>query len=238
MRVRSAALVAAAAILIGAAPLAQAQVPAQTPGAQTPPDTQTAPAAPTPGAQAPAPQPGPAIAGQAPAPGVPAAPPVVGVPTTPATATLARTFSAPVGLLFNTVRAEKVADFEKVIAYLQHALETSDDPMVQAQARGWRMYKATEPGPNGTVLYVFEMDPTVPGAEYGLGPILAAAYPNAAELQEIWRLYTTSVTSGGSLLNLKPLMPPLPEPPGTPASTSPTPNKMLPPDANPNQPGR
>jgi hypothetical protein len=219
MRVRSAALVVAAAILIGFAPLAQAQVPSQTPDAQTP-----------------ASQPGPATPGQAPAAGAPAPPPVVGVPTTPAAATQARTFTAPVGLLFNTVRPEKVVDFEKVIAYLQHALETSDDPMVQAQARGWRMYKATEPGPNGTVLYVFAMDPTVPGAEYGLGRILAAAYPNAAELQEIWRLYTTSVTSGGSLLNLKPVMPPLPEPPGTPGS--PTPNKMLPPDANPNQPGR
>ena len=225
MRVRSAAPVVAAVILIAFAQPGATQVPAQTPspapGAQTP-----APSAPPP-AQVPAPA----------GPATPAAPPVVGVPSTPA-ATQARTFSAPVGLLFNTVRPERVADFEKVIAYLQHALETSDDPMVQAQARGWRTYKATEPGPNGTVLYVFEMDPTVPGAEYGLGHILAAAYPNTAELQEIWRLYTTSVTSGGSLLNLTPVMPPLPEPPGTPTPASTTPNKMLPPDANPNQPGR
>ena len=125
-----------------------------------------------------------------------------------------------------------------MIAFLQNALATSTDPTIQAQARGWRMYKATEPGPNGTVLYVFEMDPTVPGVEYGLGRILSSAYPNTAQLQEIWRLYTTSVTSGGSLLNLTPVMPPLPEPPGTPAPASPGPNKMLPPDANPNQPGR
>jgi hypothetical protein len=235
MRVRSAALLVAALMLSASAPLAHAQAPVQTPGApQTPPSTTQPPPVQTQGTQTPAAPPATVPPGQTPAP---AAPPVVGVPTTPV-AGPSRAFSAPVGLLFNTVRPERVADFEKVIAYLQHALEISSDPMVQAQARGWRMYKATEPGPNGTVLYVFAMDPTVPGAEYGLGRILAAAYPNAAELQEIWRLYTTSVTSGGSLLNLTPVMPPLPEPPGTPASTSPTPNKMLPPDANPNQPGR
>jgi hypothetical protein len=164
------------------------------------------------------------------------------VPSAPAAAA-ARAFTAPVGLLFNTVRPERVADFEKVIAYLQAALEKSTDPGVQAQARGWRVYKAAEPGPNGTVLYVFVLDPTVPGAEYGLGRILADAYPDTAQITEIWRLYTSSVTSGGSLLNLTPVMPPLPtddltapgpaapKPQTPPASTSPI-------DTNPNVPGK
>ena len=120
-----------------------------------------------------------------------------------------RTFTAPVGLLFNTVRAERVADFEKAMAYVQEALAKSSDPRVQAQARGWHMYKASEPGPNNTVLYVFELNPTVVGADYGLGRLLADAFPDQAQLQEIWRLYTGSVTSGGSLLNLTPLMPTL-----------------------------
>ncbi len=150
-----------------------------------------------------------------------------------------RTFSAPVGLIFNTVRPERVADFEKAMGYVQAALGKSTDPRVQAQARGWRMFKASEPGPNGTVLYVFEFDPAVSGADYGLGRILADAFPDTAQLQEIWRLYTGAVTSGGTLLNLTPLMPPAPsagEPRGT---TSPpaTPDTTTPPiDANPNVP--
>jgi hypothetical protein len=48
-------------------------------------------------------------------------------------------------------------------------------------------------------------DPTVPGADYGLGRILAAAYPDQTKLQEIWKLYTDSLASGGSLLNLTPV---------------------------------
>jgi len=62
-------------------------------------------------------------------------------------------------------------------------------------------------------VYVFLFDPTVPGADYGLGRILAAANPDQTKLQEIWKLYTDSLASGGSLLNLTPLKVPEPEEP-------------------------
>lgn len=143
--------------------------------------------------------PTPAPSPQAPAPQAPAAP-----PSTPV-ASASRTFTAPVGLLFNAVRPERVADFEQVIGYLETALASSADPTVRAQAQGWRVLKASEPGPNGSVLYVFILDPVVTGADYGLGRILAAAFPDPAKLQEVWKLYTDSVASGGSLLNLSPL---------------------------------
>ena len=76
------------------------------------------------------------------------------------------------------------------------------------------MFKAAESGPSSTVLYVFVLDPTVPGADYGLGRILADAFPDQAQLQEIWKLYTGAVT-GGSLLNLTPVqvVEPTPKPP-------------------------
>jgi len=180
------------------------------------------------------------------APGTQPAPP--GAPPTAQTPIASRAFTAPVGLLFTKVRPERVADFEQVIARVQAALEKSTDPRVQEQAKGWRMFKATEPGPNGTVLYTFVMDPTVPGADYGLGAILAEAYPDVAELQEIWRLYTSSVTDGGSLLNLTPLMPtivpldqrrpatttPRPQPAPSQTPTAPPPPPTV--DTNPNVP--
>lgn len=207
-----------------AAPQAPGTIPPQQPGAQTPPQ---------PGAQTPVP------------PGTQSAP---GAPPTAQTPIASRAFTAPVGLLFNTVRPERVADFEQVIARVQAALEKSTDSRVQEQAKGWRMFKATEPGPNGTVLYVFVMDPTVPGADYGLGGILAEAYPDVAELQEIWRLYTSSVSSGGSLLNLTPLMPtivpldqrrPATTTPGPQTAPSQTPTSPPPTvDTNPNVPGK
>jgi hypothetical protein len=239
---RKAWLVCAAAIVAAlahatdaAAQVAPAPVPStgapQAPGTVPPQQPGTQPA--QPGAQTPAP------------PGT--QPTTPGAPTAQ-TPIASRAFTAPVGLLFNTVRPERVGDFEQVIARVQAALEKSTDPRVQEQAKGWRMFKATEPGPNGTVLYVFVMDPTVPGADYGLGGILAEAYPDVAELQEIWRLYTSSVSSGGSLMNLTPLMPtivPLDQRrPGTTTpgpQTTPSQRPTLPAptvDTNPNVPGK
>jgi hypothetical protein len=110
--------------------------------------------------------------------------------------------------LFTAVRPERVVDFETVIGLLQDALKASTDPAVRAQAAGWRVYKATEPGPNATVLYVFVVDPAIPGGDYGLGRILSDAYPD--RIQEIWKLYTGALAGGGSLLNLTPVEKPAP----------------------------
>jgi hypothetical protein len=186
---------AAAACVVIAASSAIAQQP--TPGA---PPTQT------PGQQQPQPAPG------QPAPGAAPATP----PPQP------RTFTAPVGVLFNTVRADRVDDFEQAMGYLQAALASSTNERVREQAAGWRIYKATEAAPGGAVLYVFLLDPTVVGADYSLGRILADAYLDQAKLQEIWKLYSGSVT-GGSLLNLSPFKaPPLTTTtPATPASPVP-----------------
>jgi len=70
-------------------------------------------------------------------------------------------------------------------------------------------------------LGLFLLDPTVVGADYGLGRILADAYPDQAKLQEIWKLYSGSVT-GGSLLNLTPVKspPPAPTKPAAPGADS------------------
>jgi len=180
---------------IAAVAVAAAGVAAQQPAAGQVPQT---PGPPAPGGQAPV---------------LPGRPQPVG----PApSATAARTFTAPVGLLFNTVRPDKAADFEKLIAAVRATLETSTDPTIAAQAKGWRFYKAAEPGPGNSVLYVFVIDPTVPGQDYGLGRILSqgATSTDAAALQETWKLYALSVTGGGSLLNLSPV----PEAPEEPAA--------------------
>ena len=153
-------------------------------------------------------------------PGVPGQPvpgqPVPGAKPTVAPApslTAARTFTAPVGLLFNTVRPDKVLDFERLVSSVRKALESSTDPKLQAMAKGWHFHKAAEPGPGNSVLYVFIIDPVVPGEDYGLGRVLSSGSTDTVALQEIWKLYTSSVTGGGSLLNLSPI----PEPPPAPA---------------------
>ena len=172
-----------------------------------------------------APQPGAPVAPAVPpAPQDPAAPggvaPVGPPPVLPVAPLPGRTFTAPTGVIFNAVRPERVVDFELVVGYLQAALEKSTSPQVRAQSQGWRMFKATEPGPNGTVLYVFLFDPTVVGADYALGPILSDAYPDLIE--PIWKLYQGALAGAGSqtLLNLAPVEPPPLPPPGVaPVST-------------------
>lgn len=186
-------------------------------------------------------QPQPGAPPQAGAPQQPGAPPQP-APTTPAVPALvipptARAFSAPAGVILNAVRPERTVDFELVIGYLQAALAKSASPQIRAQAAGWRMFKATEPGPNNTVLYVFLLDPAVVGGDYALGPILSDAYPD--QVEQIWKLYQGALAGAGSqsLLNLTPVMPPplpaagapVPAPGGTPPSPPLFPGSVLPP---------
>jgi hypothetical protein len=117
---------------------------------------------------------------------------------------MGRVFASEQGLIFNAIRPDKVMDFETVLAKLRAALADSKDPVRNQQGWGWKIYKAAEPGPNGSVLYVFVMDPAVKGADYGIAKILSEAYPN--EVMELYRMYTGAfATAGQSLINLQPI---------------------------------
>jgi hypothetical protein len=131
----------------------------------------------------------------------PAAPPPPGQNVvSPAAA--GRVFASEQGLIFNAIRPDKVMDFETVLAKLRAALADSKDPVRNQQGWGWKIFKAAEPGPNGSVLYVFVMDPAVKGADYGVAKILSEAYPN--EIMELYRMYTGAfATAGQTLINLQ-----------------------------------
>jgi hypothetical protein len=132
---------------------------------------------------------------------------------------LGRVFASEQGLIFNAIKPDKVMDFETVIAKLRAALADSRDPVRNQQGWGWKIFKAAEPGPNGSVLYVFVMDPAVKGADYGVAKILAEAYPT--EIVDLYRMYTTAfATAGQTLINLQPI-----PAPGTaaPVTTAPVP---------------
>ena len=187
-----------ARLMVAGLCLAGAPVYAQV---AAPPAT-TAPAAPQPGLSGMPQQPTPGGA------------PIVPAPVATNVPLGARMFLGSTGVIFNAVRPERVVDFELVIGYVQEALARSANAQVREQAKGWRMYKAVEPGPNGTILYVFWMDPAVMGADYALGPILSDAFPD--QVEQIWKLYQGALASGGSLLNLITVVPPPLPPPGAP----------------------
>ena len=85
--------------------------------------------------------------------------------------------SADAGAILNFIKPDKTADFEATITKLKEALAKSDKPERKTQAAGWKIFKAAEPGPNGSVIYVSFMDPVTKGANYSVSDLLAEAFP-------------------------------------------------------------
>jgi hypothetical protein len=118
-------------------------------------------------------------------------------PAVPAT----RVFASDAGLVLNFIKPDKTADFEAVMAKLKAALEKSAKPERRQQAAGWKIFRALEPGANGSVLYVFTIDPAVPGADYTVSTILAEGFPD--EVQALYAQYAGAYAAGQNVVNLK-----------------------------------
>lgn len=114
-----------------------------------------------------------------------------------------RTFDAPAGMILNYVQAGSTSDYERVMRRLAAALEQTEDAERREQAVGWRVYRAEEPGLNGSVLYVSMIDPAVADADYSVSQILNEAVPE--EVQELYEAYIGAFLpgSGQILVNLE-----------------------------------
>jgi hypothetical protein len=112
-----------------------------------------------------------------------------------------RVFGADAGLIINTIKADRAADFEMVVGKLKEALQKSDKPERKAQAASWRVFKAVEAGPNGSVLYLFWFDPPVKDADYTVAKILAEAFPT--EVQALYKTFNECYAGGQSVVNLR-----------------------------------
>jgi hypothetical protein len=112
-----------------------------------------------------------------------------------------RLFGADAGMILNTIKPDKVADFEMVIDRVKAALHQSSDPVRKQQAAGWKVFKAVEPGANNTVLYVFWINPAIKDADYTVSKILSEAFPN--EVEGLYRKFSESYGGGQTMVNLK-----------------------------------
>lgn len=127
------------------------------------------------------------------------------------------------------IRADKTADFERVLARLREALLRSDTPERRQQAQGWTVLRLTTPLPDGNVAYVHDVRPVVPGADYSVMRILYDAFPDERlQLYELYRgafvknvaLATGSVVMefrGGASPEASPTASPGPPPVSTPS---------------------
>jgi hypothetical protein len=112
-----------------------------------------------------------------------------------------RVFASDAGMVLNFIKPDKTADFEAVVAKLHDALQKSDKPERKQQAASWKVFRASEPGANGSVLYVFTIDPAVKGADYTVSTILAEAFPS--EVQALYKSYAESYAGGQNYVNLR-----------------------------------
>ena len=113
----------------------------------------------------------------------------------------ARVFGSNTGLVLNFIKPDKTADFEAVVAKLKDALVMSANPVRQQQAGSWRVYKASEPGTGGAVLYVYIVDPAVKDADYSVTTILSEAF-SGDDLKVLLKQYTEAYMSGQNFVNL------------------------------------
>ena len=112
-----------------------------------------------------------------------------------------RVFASDAGMVLNFIKPDRTADFEEIVGKLKEALANSDKPERKQQAASWTVFRALEPGANGSVLYVFHINPAVQGADYTVSTILAEAFPE--QVQDLFKKYAEAYASGQNVVNLK-----------------------------------
>jgi len=106
-----------------------------------------------------------------------------------AQAAQALTFQGDMVLWNVSIKPDKTADFEQIMARVRDALMKSDKPERKQQAAGWRLIKRTEPFTDGTIIYTHVINPVVKGADYTILTILYEANPDPMEQRSLYDLY-------------------------------------------------
>ena len=102
------------------------------------------------------------------------------------------TYTGDMVLAAYVVNADKVADYEKVIATLKDALAKSPRPEAKEQLAGWRVIKLQTPNQDGTIPYVHVIT-VVKGADYSINNIVYEAYTDYAERAQFYEMYKGAV---------------------------------------------
>ena len=124
------------------------------------------------------------------------------VPSTSQAQTEVR-FDSDEGIVLNYVLRERTDDFERVVDRVRELLSESADVSHREMAAGWRMFKAREPGPSNSVLYVWLLEPVTKGVDHGVPQLLRVLLP-PDEANALTRSYTESL-AGPTGLNQRTL---------------------------------
>src|SRR5919106_2205597 len=112
-------------------------------------------------------------------------------------ATKPLTFEGDTALWTVSIKPDKTADFEKIVAKLHEGLRKWDKPDRQKQAAGWKVMRLSKPLPDGNVAYVHIINPVVAGADYTVMQNLYDLFPE--ERQALYEMYRGAFAANLSL---------------------------------------
>ena len=98
------------------------------------------------------------------------------------------TYSGDVVVAAYIVNADKVGDYEKVMAQLKDALGKSQRPEAKQQLAGWKVVKNAMAQPDGSFLYIHVINP-VKDADYSITNIVYEVVTDPAERTNFYNLY-------------------------------------------------
>ena len=99
------------------------------------------------------------------------------------------TYTGDLVLAAYVVNADKVADYEKVIATLKDSLSKSPRPEAKQQLAGWKIIKNSANQPDGSALYVHVITPVVKDADYSITNLVYEVVKDPAEQKVFYDLY-------------------------------------------------
>lgn len=98
-------------------------------------------------------------------------------------------YTGDVVLAAYVVNADKVADYEKVMATLKDALSKSTRPEAKQQLAGWKVIKNGMNQPDGSPLFVHIITPVVKDADYSITNLVYEVVKDPTEQKAFYDLY-------------------------------------------------
>lgn len=145
------------------------------------------------------------------------------------------------GVVLVTIKADKVADYDAVLAAMHEALLKTTDAALREQARGWRVYKAREADAKAAAIYVHVITAPVQDADYRPSAVLSQLVESLST--DLLVKYRDAFAGAPTMLSLDevrafggPLPPPRPATPASTGSATATPAPPAPASSVPSRP--
>ena len=91
------------------------------------------------------------------------------------------------------VNADKIAEYDQVIATLKDSLSKSMRPEAKQQLAGWKIMKNSAPQPDGSALYVHVISPVVPNADYSITNLVYEVVTDPMERLNFYNTYRAAL---------------------------------------------